>query len=356
MTNLFNPDMVFENHTNLPANELRSSSLREGCLNHLFRMAGTKPIQEGTMKRPYLETIPKRGRPSLETIAKKRTLKELYKELNEFTDSKDKNLITLLPHEMTRVSPFGIDSRRFTDQRVYDRKTICDSESWGRLTLQGLALSIFDEEILMVLLYLMKKNKNLYFQTSFYEICDIKNIYVRRDSCTAIWKSLEKLTGTLIKIETRQDIEKNRIKALFHLVDDAVLREGTRQIYITINKYFFIFWERNLVTYINLTKRLELRGDIAKALHRFLEGQSGFQVSGRKNLALMQVAETLNLESEERYTLRRQIKTAISELVSKKYLMQCSGINKYDTVFFQRLRKKKANRDFYRRRNGVVSN
>ncbi len=356
MTNLFNPDMVFEDHINLPANELRSSSLREGCLNHLFRMAGTKPIQEETMKRPFLETIPKRGRPSLETIAKKRTLKEFYKELNEFTDSKNKNLITLLPHEMCKTSPFGIDSRRFTDQKVYDSKTVCESESWGRSTLKGLALSIFDEDTLMVLLHLMKKNRSLYFQTSLYEICNIKDIHVCRNSRVAIWKSLERLTGTLIKIETRQDIEKNRIKALFHLVDDAVLREGTSQVYITINKYFFMLWQSDRVTYINLTKRLELRGDIAKALHRFLEGQSGFQVSGRKNLTLMQVAETLNLESEERYTLRRQIKNAISELVNKKYLMQCSGINKYDTVFFQRLREQKPDRDFYRRRNRVVSN
>ncbi len=329
MTNLFNPDMVFEDHTKLPANELYSSSLREGCLNHLFWMVGTKPIQEGTMKRLFLETA-----------ARKRTLKQLYKETNKFTDPEDENLTTFLPVEMTSISPFGIESRRFMNLKVYNRRIVADHE-WGRMTLEGELLNVFDEDLLLILIHLMKKHGQLYFHTSLYEICGIKGTSVRKDTAEAIWKSLERITKTTVTLETRKDVERGRFREIFHLVDKASLREGKGQIRISINEYFYEHWGRHMVTHMNLKKRLELKGDISKALHRFLEGQSGFQTNGKKYLPLLKLVNVLNLESEEMYTLRWQIRKAIGELVNKNYLMQSSGINRHDTVFFRRVSRRK---------------
>ncbi len=330
LTDAFNCGMFFECMANLPTNERRCSSLRGRCLDHFFRMVG-QPIKEDIMKRQFLETA-----------AKMPTLKDLYKETNKFTDQpEDKNLTTLLPYEMTMASPFVIESRRFMKQKVYNKRVVADHE-WGRVTMEGQPLNVFDEDLLLILIYLMKKHGQFYFHTSLYEICGIKGTAVRKDTANAIWESLERITGTTVIIETREDIKRGRFKAMFHLIDEAFLREATGQVCISINDYFYKLWGQHMVTHMDLKKRLKLKGDITKALFRFLEGQSKFQIHSTKYLSLLQIADVLNLESEEMYTLRWQIRKAIGNLVDEKYLMQSSGINKYDTVFFRRVSKRKS--------------
>ncbi len=357
MTNPFNSDMLFENHTNLPANESRDSSIQEGCLNHLFRMAGTKPIQEENEMRthqkisrehaPLPEPVRRKRhtldtyRPVLETARRKLRPRELLKEAAKFTEPKEKKLTTSVPAEMTRIPLFEIDSRRFKKECVFDKKVIYDNV-YGRATMEGPLLSIFDEDILLILIHLMKKHGQLYFHTSLYEICSVKGTVVRKNTTNAIWESLERITKTSVMVETKKDMKQGRFRAIFHLVDKASLREGNKsQIRIRISDYFNGVWGKDMITHMDLRKRLELKGDITKALHRFLEGQSGFQTGGMLYLPLLTVVGTLNLEGQDLRTLRWQVKNAIRKLIDTEYLKEASGINRHDTVFFWRILRRK---------------
>lgn len=293
------------------------------------------------MKRPYLETS-HTSRPLLETIVKKRRLRDFYVKVDKFINLKDNRIPTCIPIVMTRVSPFIIISRRDMNKRIFKHRLILKN-SWGRVMIEGEPLTIFDEDILLILLALMKQKDDLHFQTTLYEICKMKGTVVRKDTAGAIWRSLTKIGKTSVDVEGNEIIggKKHKIRGFFHFINGAVLREVTGKINIEMSSYFYEMLAKRLMTYIDLKERLKLRGDVTKALHRFLEGQSDFQKYGVYQLGILKLCNVLNMEDKLLKEQRRQIKNAVAELVDKEYLKKMSGINENDTVLFWRVMRRK---------------
>ncbi len=297
------------------------------------------PLPEPARKKRYtLDTYT----PVLGAALRKRAIKELHKEAAKHTDPNDGRIPTCLPAEMTRIPPFSILSRKDMKQIIIEKGLIYQ-HSWGRMTLEGEQLTIFDEDTLLVLLALMLKNGNLCFQTSLHEICKLKKTVVRKDTAKAIWRSLRKIAKTLVDIEDNEIIKgkKHKIRGFFNLINKAMMRESVGKIYIELNDYFLEMMAPKLMTYMDLTERLELKGDITKALHRFLEGQSGFQISGSYQLGLFKLCGGLNMEDKDPKIMRWQIKNAIRKLIDTEYLKEASRINKNDTVLFWRVLRRK---------------
>ncbi len=287
--------------------------------------------------------IPK-CRDILETIqVRKAPLKDFYIKVDKFVNLRDNRIPTCIPIVMTRVSPFIIISRRDMNKRIFKQCLILKN-SWGKVMIEGEPLTIFDEDVLLILLALMKKKGDTCFQTTLYEICKMKGTVVRKDTANAIWKSLMKIGKTSVDIEGNEIIEgkKHKIRGFFHLINGAVLREVTGKINIEMSIYFYEMLAKKLMTYIDLKERLKLKGDVTKALHRFLEGQSDFQKYGLYQLGLLKLCNVLNMEDKLLKEQRRQIRDAVMELIKKEYLKKLSGINKNDTVLFWRILRRKA--------------
>jgi len=86
---------------------------------------------------------------------------------------KQKNTLAFFPTTLTRVSPFFPLPKGLTDgERQIDGHYVIE-HSWGVAKVYGYKLSIYDEDILYALLYIMKKNKPECFVTTRHEIAKI---------------------------------------------------------------------------------------------------------------------------------------------------------------------------------------
>lgn len=234
------------------------------------------------------------------------------------------SVFSFMPYELTRVSPFfPLNPREMKEDRPYDRSFTLPETSWGKMTLKGERLSIYDESILLALLVLLKKNKSLSFTITRYAICKIMGVKPQQYNYETIWNSLVRLTGTVIILDV-----KDKAKIASPILSGVFEDKKKGKTIITINKYFYEMYCEGLLANINMTLRSSLKGNYSKALYRFIAGQSGLTYDCHL-LTLAKVINTnLRLSDSE---IRKRIKKGLGELQAKNYLTKWL-INKSDIV------------------------
>ncbi len=121
---------------------------------------------------------------------------------------------------------------------------------------------------------------------------------------------------------------------LSQILSNLRLRPKNREISVTVNPFFYQMYLANSLTWIDLTKRFQIRGSIAKALYRFCQSHRENPVF-RGNI--MTLALALNMEpSIPLKETRRQIREAIAELVTKKILEPSSVLLRSNIVILNR--------------------
>jgi len=232
-----------------------------------------------------------------------------------------------LPTRMTRISPFFPLSRREMKDRPVEKLTW--ETSWGKLTVSGERLSIYDESVLLAVLLLMRKNQAETFQTTRYEICQIMNVKPCTETYTAIWEALKRLTKTGIDLEVWEGKKKKKRKAKIEMT--TTILSGaihTERFQITVNPYFFEMYAKGFLTNLDLKFRANLMGDITKALYRFYEGQR--DTCYQCHLLTLAKAVNLNVKMDT-FRLRSRIRTGLRELRKKRYLKRWT-LSKSDIV------------------------
>ena len=107
-----------------------------------------------------------------------------------------------------------------------------------------------------------------------------------------------------------------------------------KELTATINPFFYETYMAGQVTLMDVAKRMSLKGLNAKALYRFVQSQRQNPVFAGHFLTL---ADALNMDREQpAYQLRRQLKTAISELIRQGVLMKKSGFVDTDIIKLER--------------------
>ena len=246
----------------------------------------------------------------------------------------EQQIFSFLPTKMTRVSPFFPLSRREMKDRPLER--LSWETSWGRMTVSGERLSIYDESVLLAILVLMRKNQSGTFQTTRYEICQIMSVNPANDTYRAIWEALKRLTKTGIDLEIWQGKGKKR-KAKMEMT--STILSGaihTEKFQVTVNPYFFDMYADGFLTNLDLKLRTGLSGDISKALYRFYEGQRG--ESYQCHLLTLAKAVNLNIDMET-FRLRSRVRTGLRELRKKGYLKRWA-VSKSDIVTIWKVPKK----------------
>ena len=78
---------------------------------------------------------------------------------------------------------------------------------------------------------------------------------------------------------------------------------------------------KGMITSMDVKFRASLRGDMSKALYRFLQGQSGFIKRGRYDIGLLKLCVAINLDpTRPASDLRKLIRKGLRELRKKGYL------------------------------------
>ena len=226
-------------------------------------------------------------------------------------------------------------SRKEMKDRPTYKDVILDNP-WGKITIAGPKLSIHDESVLLALLLLAKKYKNNRFQTTYGELCKLMVTSRGKTQYTAIKASLKRLAGAVVDTDLydtkgkKKEVTRSITGVMVPMVDQ---QEKTSKIEIEISKYFLALYGKNLTTALDVDERAALKGDIAKALYRFLRTHDPSPIP----FGLLTLCKGLNLNTEQPLReIRRKIRTALKELCKKGHVKRGWKIDRSDNVHIPR--------------------
>jgi hypothetical protein len=205
------------------------------------------------------------------------------------------------------------------------------------VTLEGEKLSIYDETTFLYLLKVAKrKNFNLLCVTR-YELCKILGRNPNSDTYRAIWGSVKRLSKTHVTIEIGNENTESQAEIGGSLISGyvRVRRGGKETMLISLNPYFLQMDQAKLITRLQLQFRSELKGDVAKALYRFYQGQRNFYgFDGKYGCKLLTLCKAINLRVDGvlLWRLRDGIKRGLDELKKRGFLTYKIAQNDYVTV------------------------
>lgn len=286
------------------------------------------------------------------------------------------------PTDMTRCSPFFPMNPNELGERRFFKDYLITSANWGEITYSGVQLSTYEEDALLALLAIVEqKNSNL--KTSYFvdyctgigevEVVDeprpvwvgfendedtlpktltykgpllplLHILYGNRVPSKKDYKrlinSLEIMTFAALKIsissgKTKSGKKRNpRISQMSAILADVKWDDNKKELTATINPFFYETYMSGRVTLMDVTKRMGIKGVIAKSLYRFVQSQRENPVFAGHFLTL---ADALNMDREQLpKQLRRQLKTAIGELIRQGILMKKSGFVDTDILRLER--------------------
>lgn len=265
------------------------------------------------------------------------------------------------PTDMTRCSPFFPMNPKELGHREFLRDFVITSANWGEIKYTGPKLSTYEEDVLLVLLAVLDGQSQHRQIEHIIEIADGK--VTERKSYTykgPAWPLL-RLLGYK---KPGKDAYKRLISALELMgvagvklcISDGKAKGGKKRspritqlatmlvcvrwddkekvLTATVNPFFYETYMAGTVTLLDVAKRVGLKGNISKALYRFIQ-------SHRKNPVFvghfLTLADALNMDREQpAKEIRRQLKAAILELIRHGVLTKKSRFVEQDILRLER--------------------
>ena len=229
-------------------------------------------------------------------------------------------LFSFMPTLMTRVSPFHFRNKNTFKDWPLVRLDSGQTDAWGSMRVVGELLVIFDETVLFCLLALMGIHRNDAFETDEEELCRLAAIEPSQGNRNALWKSIQRLTGTRIDLDltTGRGKRKRPVKQMTGSILSFSDRDRkSARIQTVVNPYFLEMYGASFVTNIDLAFRASLKSDVAKACYRFFQGQIGSEVE----IGLIRLARAINLDPDRSLSVTtRSLRSGLQELAERGYL------------------------------------
>lgn len=237
-----------------------------------------------------------------------KVVEEAKEEIIKSEPEVEQYVFSFMPTEMARTSPFFPMSRRdMKQERPFEIMQF--DTSWGHILIKGQRLSMYDESVLLAVLSVIKKNRAETVSITPYRICQLMGVNPARDTYKAIWGAIKRLTGTYVEISVKES------RTIFGTIFSGGSTGPKEDGHVTVNPYFLRTLAAGFMN-VNMTFRSQLKGDLAKALYRFI-------LSQRPNpyeCHILKLARAVNLEEEKRSRLRYKIRMALKELKDKGFL------------------------------------
>ena len=229
-------------------------------------------------------------------------------------------VFSFMPTLLTQVSPFHFKPRSKYSDWPLVRLDSGTTNSWGRMTVVGELLVIFDESVLFGLLMLMSASKSEAFETTLKDICRINRIQPTDHQCSAVWRSIQRLAGTRIDLSLTSGKGKKQ-KTLKRLTGSilsfADLSQDTGSVRVVVNPYFIELYADSFVTNIDLTFRSSLKHDLSKTFYRFYQGL----YESESVISVSHLARAVNLPlNQPNHRLRAKVRAGLTELRDRNYL------------------------------------
>jgi len=239
--------------------------------------------------------------------------------------------LSFMPTSMTRTSPFFPMSRQQMKDRTPEKLTF--PTAWGEVSFTGQRLSIYDESILLNLLFLTIKNQSAEFLTTQHEICRLMSVTPAKSTYESIWNSIDRMTETNIKLKIYSGVGRKRKlsqEMTGNIISFAGRDHKTGKLKVVLNPYFIDTYAEGLLTNIDIKFRTSLSGDITKSLYRFFQSQRPLYDQGKYTVSLLKLCTAINLTGEP-FRLRSRIRAGLKELKTKGYFYRYQ-IDKNDLV------------------------
>jgi len=261
----------------------------------------------------------KKGRPTDEEVERyvdelakaSKPLSRIYYEIDKgISDAIEKDAVqpvqlSWLPTDTARKSIF----RPIADYQLEGNYTNFKRTSgWGTLEVGGPPLNMVDEGILLALLLEVRKKRTLSIKVNYKSVCKSLNISDQTKNRRRIKLGIKKLRKVYFDFEGKKGKTsiKNIIKAF----------AGDKEYsYIELDPWFFDKFLKNEITMLDLEFRQSLKGDITKALYRFLSSHRGTQ---RYYLETLVLALNMNIDKETKLN-RITLKRSFAQLKTKKF-------------------------------------
>lgn len=262
------------------------------------------------------------------------------------------------PTDMTRVSPFYPMQPNELGQRPFMRDSLITSASWGEIRYTGPKLSIHEEDALLALLAILESVTQYRKETTLEE----RKTYTYTGPILPLWRlmygaktktgkdkkpssadykrlvsSLELLGVAGVKLSIAAGKTKSgkkrepRYTSLSSMLSNVAWDEEKKVLSATINPFFYETYYAGAVTLLDVQKRMEISGSIAKSLYRFVQSHKAQNPLWAGHF--LTLAQVLNMDIEQpAKTTRKRIKEAINELVKQGILDKGSRLLKTDIV------------------------
>lgn len=235
-----------------------------------------------------------------------------------------------LPHDLARCSPFfPLDKKALSTRREWKEELVISSGPWGQLEFKGKQLAIREESLLLAIMALIdagrdKETEDVNGQAAnaysgpIRPILQLMGLSDGANNYKRLMESLDLLQGCQFKLTTKRGIF-----AVGSPVSYYSHEKGSGRVRVVLSPYFLEMFTAGRVGLLDVLRRASLKGEIAKALFRFLESHRTKSWEGH----MLTLAGALNLDrNQEPFRLREQIKRAIAPLVKAGVLARKSGI------------------------------
>jgi hypothetical protein len=256
------------------------------------------------------------------------------------------------PTDLTRCSPFFPMRHNELGERKFLRDFLITAAGWGEIRYTGPQLTTYEEDALMVVLAILDvANHRETTET------EGRKTYTYRGPALPLLRmlgyerpnvkdrkrlvgALELLTVAGVKLfvaagKTKKGKQRApRQTYMSAMLAGAAWNEEKKELSVTVNPFFYEAFFAGTVTFIDVSKRIAIKGVVAKALYRFVQ-------SHRKNIVFeghfLTLADTLNIDREQpAFELRRLIKRSIAELIRQNVLTKKSKFVSQDIVLLER--------------------
>lgn len=265
------------------------------------------------------------------------------------------------PTDMTRCSPFFPMRNNELGHREFLRDFIITSANWGEIKYTGPKLSTYEEDALMVLLAVLDGQSEHRHVEHILEVAE-GNVKERKsytykgpawpllrllgykkpgkEAYKRLISSLELMGVAGVKLcisdgKTKGGKKRSpRITQLATMLACVRWDDKEKLLTATINPFFYETYMAGTITFLDVAKRIALKGVISKALYRFVQ-------SHRKNPVFvghfLTLADALNMDREQpAKEIKRQLKIATQELVRQGVLTKKSRFVESDILRLER--------------------
>jgi len=260
----------------------------------------------------------------------------------------EQQIFSFIPHQMAKTSVFFPMSRRDMTEEARRVTRIEHQTPWGMITIEGVKLAIYEEDILLTLFQVIGKHNTLKKSDYGYLLeTNLSNIasalYGQAGYTQATYNRVIatlhhfqlvrfELTTELTRKKGKEKVKTSYSRSIGNIVSRVEYDKTfqSKDIKIYFNPGFFEFFLESMLTNINLTVRRRLKSDGAKALLRFI---SAHNHPGRMHILTILGAINYNI-NQPMYRLRNRLRGFIKELKTQKILGPKTRVYKDDTVYF----------------------